>query len=132
MIRLYTLLLFSGLISFTALKAQSADTLTLYDIHDEVTILEDLVLGRNHTTELYLRPPERRRLAVTLIHESGEKERITKSENSFIFSYLEEPKAIIVYRETIYELEIELIRVPDPGNEIAWKMVPRITLALRP
>jgi len=121
------LLLFSMAISL-ATFAQSPltlpDSIDLVEAGDEIQIFDSaLIFGKSYTV-LYFSGPSLSEM--TIQTSDGNDIPLNTERARKEIDYIKHRTWEIKFREKEYQAEVELIQVDWPGNEINWRMIPRI------
>lgn len=122
------LVILSLLLSLNA-SAQSyatvPDSLDLVEYHEHVTLFADALTFGRTIGNLYVAGDGLSDVRLEVLE--GRTEVETSEENHRLsFSYIKEPTMLFTYGPHRYELRVRLVYTDWPGNEINWRMIPRI------
>jgi len=122
------ILVLISLLSAFSINAQSyptlPDSIDLIEAGDEISIFKgELVFGKSHT-RLYFSGDKIDELIPVL--ESGESFAVIAENGRMTIDYLQYKEWYVVFGQRKFLAEIKLIQVDWPGNEINWRMIPRV------
>jgi len=100
------------------------DSIDLVEAGDEIQIFDNaLIFGKSYTV-LYFSGPSLSEM--TIQTSDGNDIPLNTERARKEIDYIKHRTWEIKFREKEYQAEVELIQVDWPGNEINWRMIPRI------
>ena len=119
------LLLISG--SITSM-AQVPDSAEFREAWDNVELFDGNIIFGKAYSELYFGGPDIDALGLKAFDDQKQpvEFRYDAERNIYRIKYLDLPIIDIHYQEQYYRITIELVQVDWPGNEINWRMIPRV------